>query len=213
MSIEVLLHKIFPDNSTELEKKTILIHCLESIGMFYKAYYFKKIDTIIKKIMSRPVKENITYDILDTPKSKEIKVLVLKEKQRQMKIGEIWQEVIGNYKNFMNLKQGHSTGLDIINEEQKIIIELKNRTNTDNASSRKANLDKLVKFKKNNPDYTCIYGNINENTEEKTKKGVKKTYIIDDVEIEYMSGYTFLLLIFGDDLQDVIEHLKIVVYS
>lgn len=56
----------------------------------------------------------------------------MKEKHKQMKIGEIWEEAIGNYDGFIKLK----------------IIELKNRTNTDNHSSRKSNMNKLVKFKK-----------------------------------------------------------------
>ena len=67
-----------------------------------------------------------------------------------MKIGEIWEEAIGNYDGFIKLKIGNDTGLDIISKSRKIIIELKNRTNTDNHSSRKANMDKLVKFKNPN---------------------------------------------------------------
>ena len=46
--------------------------------------------------------------------------LSLKEKQRQMKIGEIWQEVIGNYKDFINLGIGHETGLDILSNIKNI---------------------------------------------------------------------------------------------
>lgn len=110
--------------------------------------YFHKLDTIIKNIITRKEKENITYDILDTPNTLKYKLLVLKDKHRHMKIGEIWQELIGNYKDFINLKTGHKTGLDIINYNRKIIIELKNRTNTDNNSSRKSNLEKLYLFKK-----------------------------------------------------------------
>jgi hypothetical protein len=132
--------------------------------------YFKLLETIIENILSRSENEVLTYDILDTEKSKKNKLIVLKEKQRQMKIGEIWQEVIGNYNGYINLKNGHKTGLDILSHTNKIAIELKNRTNTDNASSRKSNLDKLAKFKKNNPEYTCIYANINDNTEKKNDK-------------------------------------------
>ncbi|NBV25373.1 MAG: Eco47II family restriction endonuclease [Proteobacteria bacterium] len=64
-----------------------------------------------------------------------------------MKYGEIWQMVIGNYHKFIDLKTGHTSGLDILSTERKIVIELKNRYNTDNASSRKTNLDKLYKYK------------------------------------------------------------------
>jgi hypothetical protein len=63
-----------------------------------------------------------------------------------MKIGEIWQEVLGSYKDYLNLKTGHSSGLDILSHTNKVAIELKNRTNTDNSSSKKSNLDKLAIF-------------------------------------------------------------------
>ena len=128
--------------------------------------------------------------------------------QKQMKIGLIWEEVIGNYDGFVKLKIGNKTGLDIISYSKKIIIELKNRTNTDNNSSRKSNLNKLVKFKKENPDYTCIYGMINDNTEELTVKGSHNVIIIDDVEIEIQTGYLFLRNIFQENLEIILSFLK-----
>ena len=129
--------------------------------------YLEFLEHAIRKIILRPENDVLTYDILDTEKTKQNKLLVLKEKQRQMKVGEIWQEVLGTYDGFINLKVGHETGLDILSHTKKIAIELKNRTNTDNASSKKSNLDKLANFKKNNPEYICIYANINADTEKK----------------------------------------------
>ena len=161
--------------------------------------YFELLDKNIQIILLRPEKNILTYDILDTEKSKINKLIALKEKQRQMKIGEIWQEVLGNYNGFNNLKIGHETGLDVISYSKKIAIELKNRTNTDNASSKKSNLDKLAKFKVNNPDYICIYGNINDNTKEKTLQGCK---------IEHQTGYKFLTFILGNDTELIINFVK-----
>jgi len=135
-------------------------------------------------------------------------LIVLKEKQKQMKIGEILQVCIGNYENFVNLKQGHETGLDVISNDRKIIIEIKNRTNTDNASSKKSNLDKLAKFKKDNPKYICIYACINDTTEEKTKKGAIKTIIHNGVEIKHMIGYKFLKFIFDENVELIIDFIK-----
>lgn len=175
---------------------------------FNMTKYFETLEVIIKNILLRPKKEFLTYDILDTETTIQFKTLVLQEKQRQMKIGEIWQEVIGNYDDFENLKIGHKTGLDILSENRKIIIELKNRTNTDNSSSRKSNFDKLSKFKKENPQYTCIYANINDNTKEKTMKGYNKTHIHNDVEIQQMIGYEFLTFIFGDKTNEIIDFIK-----
>ena len=136
--------------------------------------YFEKIECIIKHILLRTENNILTYDILDTEKLKKNKLAALEEKHIRMKIGEIWQEVLGNYDGFINLKTGHKTGLDILSDTKKVAIELKNRTNTDNASSKKQNLDKLSKFKKDNPEYICIYANINADTEEKTLQGFNK---------------------------------------
>jgi hypothetical protein len=175
---------------------------------FVLSEYFEKMETIIQNILLRPENDVLTYDILDTEKSKKNKLLSLKEKQRQMKVGEIWQEIIGNYDEFINLKIGHETGLDILSNTRKLAIELKNRTNTDNASSKKSNLDKLSKFKKENPKYTCIYANINADTEKKTLQGSNKKITHNGVEIEHQVGCQFLTFIFGEKTEEIIEFVK-----
>ena len=170
--------------------------------------YYKKMDKEIKKIISKPESNTLTYDILDTEKTKKNKLLSLKEKQRQMKVGNIWQLMIGNYNEFTNLGNGHESGLDILSKKRKLAIEIKNRTNTDNASSKKSNLDKLSKFKKKNPEYRCIYANINDKTEEKTLIGFNKRIICNDVEIEHQVGYQFLTFIFGEKTEEIIKFVK-----
>ena len=175
---------------------------------FVLSEYFEKMEIIIQNILLRPENDVLTYDILDTEKSKKNKLLSLKEKQRQMKVGEIWQEIIGNYDEFINLKIGHETGLDILSNTRKLAIELKNRTNTDNASSKKSNLDKLSKFKKENPEYTCIYANINADTEKKTLQGSNKKITHNGVEIEHQVGCQFLTFIFGEKTEEIIEFVK-----
>jgi hypothetical protein len=175
---------------------------------FVLSEYFEKMEIIIQNILLRPENDVLTYDILDTEKSKKNKLLSLKEKQRQMKVGEIWQEIIGNYDEFINLKIGHETGLDILSNTRKLAIELKNRTNTDNASSKKSNLDKLSKFKKENPEYTCIYAKINADTEKKTLQGSNKKITHNGVEIEHQVGCQFLTFIFGKNTEEIIEFVK-----
>lgn len=170
--------------------------------------YLESLEESIENIISRPERSDLTYDILDTEKSKKNKLISLKEKQRQMKIGEIWQEVLGSYDGCINLKVGHETGLDIISHTRKFAIELKNRTNTDNASSKKSNFDKLALFKKNNPDYKCIYANINADTEEKTRNSTIKKIIHNGVEIEHYVGYNFLQFVLGEDTNDIIDFVK-----
>ena len=66
--------------------------------------YYELLDTHIHNILMRPEKYVLTYDILDTEKTNQNKLLALKEKQRQMKVGEIWQTVLGNYDGFIDLK-------------------------------------------------------------------------------------------------------------
>ena len=170
--------------------------------------YFEFLDKTIQTIISLPEKDVLTYDILDTEKSKTNKLIALKEKQRQMKVGDIWQSALGNYPEFIDLKQGHETGLDILSTTKKIAIELKNRTNTDNASSRKANFDKLANFKKAHPDYRCIYANINAETEKKTLTGSITIKIHNDVEIEHQTGYEFLTFILGEHTYIIINFIK-----
>ena len=175
---------------------------------FNREEYFKNLGDSVKKIMQRPTKDVVAYDILDTEKSKVNKLVALKEKQRQMKIGEIWQVALGDYKDCQDLKVGHITGLDILSEKRKFIAELKNRTNTDNASSKKTNFDKLAKFKTEHPDYTCIYANINDDTEEKSSQTTVKKFQHNGVELEHHIGDQFLKYIFGDDTNAVVEFLK-----
>jgi len=178
------------------------------VQLFDKKKYFENLDLIIFNILTRHENNTLTYDILDTEKIINNKKILLKEKQRQMKIGEIWQEVLGNYHEYTNLKIGHTSGLDILSHTKKVAIELKNRTNTDNASSKKSNFDKLANFKKKNPEYTCIYANINDDTKEKTLKGLIKNIIHNGVEIQHQVGYIFLNFILGSDVDIVIEFVK-----
>lgn len=170
--------------------------------------YYHLLDNIIRTILSRNEKNILTYDILDTEKSRKNKLMVLKEKQRQMKIGEIWQEVLGNYKDCINLKTGHESGLDIVSHTRKFIIELKNRTNTDNASSKKTNLDKLATFKKDHSDYICIYANINSDTKTKTMNGTIKKIKHNGFELEHHIGYRFLRFVLEDDTDTIIRFVQ-----
>jgi hypothetical protein len=185
-----------------------MINQTESGCGFSLTKYLESLEESIKNILLRPEKNVLTYDILDTEKSKTNKLIALKVKQYQMKVGVIWQEVLGNYDGCINLKVGHETGLDILSHTKKFIIELKNRTNTDNASSKKSNLDKLAKFKKSNPEYRCIYAYINADTGEKSLDCSIKKILHDGVEIEHQIGYEFLKFILGGDTELIIEFVK-----
>jgi hypothetical protein len=112
------------------------------------------------------------------------------------------------YEIFKGVKNGNEYGLDILSHTKKIAIELKNRTNTDNASSKKSNLDKLAKFKMDNPEYICIYANINANTEKKTLQGSIIKILHNGLEFEHQIGYEFLTFILGHDTDVIIQFVK-----
>ena len=168
--------------------------------------YTQRVKEQIKVILSRPQKEDVPYDILDNEEDKEAQLIALKIKQRQMKYGEIWQVIIGEYPTFKNLKVGNK--LDVISEKRKIAIELKNRNNTDNASSRKTNLDKLAHFKSENPEYTCIYGVINDNIIEGKNKKIVHKYNNAEYDILYLSGDELFSFIFQKNKVKMLDFIK-----
>ena len=173
-------------------------------SQFQLEQYLQTIQNKIQEIFQRPSKEELPFDILDNEMDTQNLLISLRTKQKQMKYGEIWQMVIGNYDTFQDLRVGHHTGLDILSDERKIVIELKNRHNTDNASSRKSNFDKLAKFKNENPDYECIYGIINDKTIEGTIKEINH----NNQTLKYYSGDKLFTYIFGNDKIKVIEFIK-----
>ena len=107
----------------------------ESGCEFSLTKYLESLEESIKIILLRPQKNVLTYDILDTEKDMADNLIALKQTQLKMKRGEIWQEVLGTYNGFINLKTGHETALcdpDIhkdtariitINKELKLITE------------------------------------------------------------------------------------------
>lgn len=176
--------------------------------MFNLELYLESLDRLIANILSRPMKQYFTYDILDSEQNIATKEIVLRQKQYQMRIGEIWQAVLGSYDGFEDLKSGHESSLDIISHSKKIIVEIKNRTNTDNSASRKTKLDKLASFKRKNPEYKCIYAMINDRTREKTQNGSMKQITHDGVEIEIQTGFYFLRFILGEHTDIVVSTVK-----
>lgn len=127
-----------------------------------------------------------------------------KLKQIQMNIGKIWQISIGNWKYFNDLGEGDDTGLDVKSDKLKIIMEIKNRYNTDNLSSRKTNYSKLATYKKTNPNFECIYAVIND----KTKEGKDELIKYDGIEIRYLSGDKLLYFVFQDNKNQILINLK-----
>ena len=120
--------------------------------------------------------------------------IAFKQKQKQMKEGELTQIIIGNWFGWEDLGVGHSSGLDCRKKDNSIIIELKNKWNTCNSGSKKSVMDKLSKYKKENPHTRCVWGIVN------AKPGCKKLQekiIHDGVEIEKIQGLELFKLVFS----------------
>jgi len=148
--------------------------------------------------------EDILLDDLIRKEQEQIK-FAKKLKQIQMNIGKIWQITIGNWKYFTDLGEGDISGLDVKSDKLNIIMEIKNRYNTDNASSRKTNYLKLASYKKANPEYICIYAVIND----KKKLGKDEEITIENEKIRYLSGDKLLSFIFNDNKNIILSNLKI----
>lgn len=168
--------------------------------------YFDKLEKEIKNICEKTRNNQLTYDILDTKKSMKYKTIALKERQRLMIVGKIWEIAIQNYPQFLKCDIKH--GLDIISHSKKVVIELKNRTNTDNSSSRTTNFEKLANFKKKHKEYSCIYANINANTKKLFEKGLKKKIICNNEEIIHYVGFPFLQYVFEKNAKKIIHFIK-----
>lgn len=106
-------------------------------------------------------------------------------RQQQMKEGNIAQISIGNFDGWEDLGIGHSSGLDCKKKDNSIVMEIKNKFNTCNSSSQKTLLDKLAKYKKENPATRCIWAIANPKP---NCQKMKETIIHDGVEIEKIQG-------------------------
>ncbi len=176
--------------------KIIKIQSLIKMRYWYLDYT-KNIHPLIDKLFQRKTKEYVYEPTLFGDNSKEnIKMLEIafKQKQKQMKEGELAQIVIGNWFGWEDLGVGHSSGLDCRKKDMSVIMDVKNKWNTCNSGSKKALFDKLSKYKKENPKTRCIWAIVN------PKPGCKKLcekIIYNGVVIEKIQGIELFKLVFN----------------
>ena len=173
--------------------------------------YLSKVPDRIIAILERPSSSEITMDIFSVEEERNMLRAALILKQLQMRHGEIWQMVIGTFPGFTDLHVGHESGLDILSKERKLAIELKNSFNTDNSSSRKSNFDKLAAYQRLNPDYTIIYGIVNERNGKSIKKTITHRYLNETVTIQYYSGKSLFSFLWEGRHQEVVDRVVEVV--
>jgi len=159
--------------------------------------YIKHIITLINILFKRKNKKYVHESTIFGNNSNEnIKMLEIafKQRQKQMKEGELAQIVIGNWFGWKDLGTGHSSGLDCCKKDMSIIMEVKNKWNTCNSSSQKALFDKLSTYKKKNPQTRCVWAIVN--PKPKCKK-LHEKIIYDGVEIEKIQGIELFKLVFS----------------
>ena len=68
------------------------------------------------------------------------------QKSLEGKMGGFHQDLMGKFDGYKTFKNGHSTGLDVGNDEKKEYIEVKNKNNTMNSSAGESVVKKLMKI-------------------------------------------------------------------
>lgn len=115
-------------------------------------------------------------------------------------LGDFWQRVLGDAPGWCDLGVGDATGCDIINNDKKIVIELKNKMRTMNSSSKSAVLKKLQKQQEGG--YTAVLGLIN---------GKAQTCIDKQSGVTVATGEELFKMVYGDAnnlFRDVMEGVK-----
>jgi len=173
--------------------------------------YKRRVSKEILKLLSHKERKSIiTYDRLDVNPSLGSfeKEIALRLKHHQMCSGHIWQKAIGCHTNFIDLGTGHESGCDIMSVDKRIIMEVKNRTSTDNSSSRRRNLEKLATYKKDNPCcQEAVYGYVNLESEEKTQVGFRRVTNYNGVDILELGGDELFKYVFGSQAVEVTDFI------
>lgn len=159
-------------------------------------------EKIINKYIKEAVREakKCKVKIPSTPFTKmgyykKISYESIKLKQLQMKLGRSYQKIIGSIDGFEDLEVGHKTGLDILNNQKKIIMELKSATNTDNSKSKEQAFENLINSDKYYPNYEKIYACFFDISNE---EGIDKLINHKEQFIRYLTGNKLKQFIFGN---------------
>ena len=188
--------QIAKDKREDYIDKIIRIQSLIRMRYWFLPF-IKNINTLIDRLFQRKKKEYVYEPTIFGDDSKEnIKMLKIAFKQRQfqMKEGELAQILIGNWIGWDDLGVGHSSGLDCRKKDMSIIMDVKNKWNTCNSGSQKALFDKLSKYKTENPQTRCVWGIVN------PKSGCKnlcEKIMYNGVEIEKIQGIELFKLVFS----------------
>ena len=114
-------------------------------------------------------------------------------------LGEFWQRTLADMDGWEDLGIGHESGCDLRNETTKHVIELKNKWNTMNSSSKTAIIQKLKVQNENG--YTGVIGIIND----KTKSGTMR---VDQNGVIIASGEKLFSLVCGESGKNLLDDVQ-----
>lgn len=179
--------------------------------------FLKEVKVVIEKYMLVPEYESneailkhsenttdefkLLYDVyinnLNLDEWKEAEIIRQRGKKSEMAIGEFHQHILGHVDGWIDLQQGHETGLDLMNEEGTIFMEIKNKVNTTNSGSGKTVFEKLEKVVEGNPNAVAYWGYIvSENY--KNEDRIWRRHGNTDERIRRISGKKVYELVTGD---------------
>ena len=129
----------------------------------------------------------------------------IKDKQINNKIGELHEHIISNLEYWKKCKKSDDKyiklcGTDVYKKDKSIFIEIKNKYNTLNSSSRKETINKLTKIKQKYPEALCVIGIIN---------GTDHIKQIKNTNVFEYSGKELYKLVYDDNYyNDIINILE-----
>jgi len=170
--------------------------------------YFAKIQKDIRRI--QPINDNSfepTQTLLGVNDKNKLEN-AHEVRKSQMKEGDVAQILLGNFPGWENLGRGHPSKLDCRKLDNSAIVELKNKYNTCNAGGKTQVLQNLAKYKKENPQTTCILGIVNS----KSIHDVKiKEHVINGVVVYEV--HNILKLVFNENFESIITFARNIMYS
>lgn len=185
---------------------------------FEKIKYFNLIDEKIRKIMADiddhylKLRSNfgLTNDLLDTDKTYDLRLLAKRSRMIERMKFKIWQEVLGNYRDFEVLNEFVVDGVKcelplIVSHKRKLVAHIANKKSIAVVGSRKwreaqdNNARYLVDLKKAYPDYEIMFANMRGEQEYETMGHMADwfNYVYDNV------GMHFVRLVLGDDAEEI----------
>ena len=125
--------------------------------------YKRKVEPYLRKLYSKPRRsiDPVDCDILQTDNMAKAEKTALWSQQIKMKRGMTWEILMGYFPGFEILPAKHPSHCDVANKNSNVYIQLKNKYNTVNSDSATQNKFRLASFKRDNPDFTVVWGIIN----------------------------------------------------